>query len=195
MSRPNTKEAIIDAAEDAVIEVGASHLTLDAVAERAGISKGGLLYHFPNKDALLNAMLERLFADYQTRRAAVLESLPDSPGRELRAHILVGLSEDEIEKRSRSRKVASAIIAAAANDPKFMGTIRQHCGGIIRRIATTDGVLDSCKLVVLLAVDGLVFWELMGMCPLEPKERDQAFGALLDLADRVSAKGGARCES
>ena len=38
---------------------GAVHLTLDAVAERAGVSKGGLLYHFPSKESLLQAMVDR----------------------------------------------------------------------------------------------------------------------------------------
>ena len=34
MPRPNSKQAILDAAEAVVIEAGASRMTLDAVAER-----------------------------------------------------------------------------------------------------------------------------------------------------------------
>jgi len=30
------------------------------VAKRAGVSKGGLLYHFPNKEAMIAVLLERL---------------------------------------------------------------------------------------------------------------------------------------
>ena len=51
-------DTIIDAAEVVVAEVGAAHMTLDAVAGKAGISKGGLLYHFPTKEALLEAMIK-----------------------------------------------------------------------------------------------------------------------------------------
>lgn len=57
--RPSSRERILDAASELVRELGAARLTLDAVAERAKLSKGGLLYNFPNKDALLLAMLGR----------------------------------------------------------------------------------------------------------------------------------------
>src|SRR5215212_6184568 len=58
--RPSSRERILDAAAELVREVGAGRLTLDAVAERAGLSKGGLLYNFPTKEALLQGMLERI---------------------------------------------------------------------------------------------------------------------------------------
>ncbi|MGD9865958.1 MAG: TetR/AcrR family transcriptional regulator [Pseudodonghicola sp.] len=46
-------EAVIEVA----LEKGCAHVTLDAVAREAGISKGGLLYHFKNKAELITAML------------------------------------------------------------------------------------------------------------------------------------------
>src|SRR6185295_17915198 len=57
--RPNSRGIVLDAADALVSEVGANHMSLDAVAARAGISKGGLLYLFPSKVALLQGMLER----------------------------------------------------------------------------------------------------------------------------------------
>ena len=56
----SSKQRILQAAASVVDESGAAHLTLEAVAEAAGLSKGGLLYHFPNKRALLSGMLEYL---------------------------------------------------------------------------------------------------------------------------------------
>ena len=58
--KPVAKDAVLDAFEALLIEVGERAATLDAVAKRAGVSKGGLLYHFPNKEALISALLERL---------------------------------------------------------------------------------------------------------------------------------------
>src|SRR5215469_14026355 len=57
------RDRLLDAAERVVAESGATHLTLDAVAKSAGVSKGGLLYHFPSKEALLEGMLSRHFQD------------------------------------------------------------------------------------------------------------------------------------
>ena len=58
--KPVAREAVLDAFESLLIDVGERAATLDAVARRAGVSKGGLLYHFPNKEAMISALLERL---------------------------------------------------------------------------------------------------------------------------------------
>ena len=55
MSTPDTKTRILSAAEAIVLERGVPALTLDAVAESAGLSKGGLIYHFESKEALIRA--------------------------------------------------------------------------------------------------------------------------------------------
>src|SRR5687768_15624169 len=47
------RERILEAAERVVGDVGAARMTLEGVAQAAGVSKGGLLYHFPTKEALL----------------------------------------------------------------------------------------------------------------------------------------------
>ncbi|MFM5105912.1 TetR/AcrR family transcriptional regulator [Aeromonas dhakensis] len=41
---------------------GIAALSLNAVAYEAGVSKGGLLHHFPNKQALIFALFARLLA-------------------------------------------------------------------------------------------------------------------------------------
>src|ERR1700722_11797421 len=64
--RPSAKDDILDAAEAVVVDKGAAHLTLDAVTERAGISKGGLRYHFESKEALLAALVERQIRRYES---------------------------------------------------------------------------------------------------------------------------------
>ena len=53
-----TQQRLLDVAGELVTESGVMALTLEAVAKRAGVSKGGLLHHFPTKDALLIAVLE-----------------------------------------------------------------------------------------------------------------------------------------
>ncbi|QOR47901.1 TetR/AcrR family transcriptional regulator [Trueperella pecoris] len=58
----SAKEKLLDAFEDILIEQGESATTLDAVAKRAGVSKGGLLYHFPSKAALVDGLAGRLAA-------------------------------------------------------------------------------------------------------------------------------------
>ncbi|GAB47708.1 TetR/AcrR family transcriptional regulator [Mobilicoccus pelagius] len=56
----DTKDRILDALELVLTESGPGAATLEAVAARAGVSKGGLLYHFGGKEALFNGLLDRL---------------------------------------------------------------------------------------------------------------------------------------
>jgi AcrR family transcriptional regulator len=55
-----TRARLLGAAKAILVEQGAAHFTLEAVADAAGVSKGGLLYHFPSKAALIEGLAERL---------------------------------------------------------------------------------------------------------------------------------------
>lgn len=53
------REELLEAALAVAVESGFGRITMDAVAHRAGISKGGLLYHFHSKARLIEALLAR----------------------------------------------------------------------------------------------------------------------------------------
>ncbi|MFJ4174190.1 TetR/AcrR family transcriptional regulator [Microbacterium sp. NPDC089696] len=57
---PLARERVLDAFEKIVINDGERAATLDATAREAGVSKGGLLYHFGSKDDLVAGILDRL---------------------------------------------------------------------------------------------------------------------------------------
>lgn len=71
---PAARAKLLDAFVTILVEQGERAATLEAVATAAGVSKGGLLYHFGSKDALVDALLEHLdelaTADVETMRAA-----------------------------------------------------------------------------------------------------------------------------
>ena len=64
MPRPSRRTALLDAALTVVRRDGAAALTLDAVAAEAGVSKGGVLYHFGSKRALIDGLLERWLDEF-----------------------------------------------------------------------------------------------------------------------------------
>ncbi|GGF14611.1 TetR/AcrR family transcriptional regulator [Subtercola lobariae] len=57
---PSARDRILDSFENILINQGERTATLDAVAAEAGVSKGGLLYHFGSKEALVDGLVERL---------------------------------------------------------------------------------------------------------------------------------------
>ncbi|NUR91240.1 MAG: TetR/AcrR family transcriptional regulator [Nonomuraea sp.] len=64
------RDELLDAAEGLLCDQGSESLTLAAVAERAGVSKGGLLYHYGSKEALIKGMVERLVGEFDDLLAA-----------------------------------------------------------------------------------------------------------------------------
>lgn len=177
MARPSARDSILDAAEAIVREVGAIKLTLDAAAERASMSKGGLLYHFPTKEALLEGMLSRLLERAQERRERIYEGLEDSPGRMLRAEILVATGKDEADK-----KVGSGLLAAVANDPSLMKAVQEFHRARFQRAKKTTFDFERAALLML-AADGLVLLELLHVSPFSAAQRQALIKALLAQVD------------
>lgn len=69
---------MLDAFELLVVDGGERAATFDAVAAAAGVSKGGLLYHFPSREALVDGLIERLtgLVDDDVAR---MTTAPDGP--------------------------------------------------------------------------------------------------------------------
>jgi len=56
-----TRRRLLDAAILCLIDRGYANTTTSEVAERAGLSRGAQLYHFPRKEELLTCAVEHLF--------------------------------------------------------------------------------------------------------------------------------------
>src|SRR5271169_1029846 len=56
-----TRRRLLDAAIGCLIERGYANTTTSEIAERAGLSRGAQLYHFPKKEELLTSAVEHLF--------------------------------------------------------------------------------------------------------------------------------------
>src|SRR3712207_7648257 len=91
----STRDGILLAADRVVVEGGVSGLTLEAVAREAGISKGGLLYHFPSKEALISGMVGRLVDGFTEALGRELAREKGSAsGRWLRAYARASFADD-----------------------------------------------------------------------------------------------------
>ncbi|WP_026414740.1 TetR/AcrR family transcriptional regulator [Actinomadura oligospora] len=150
------KEALLDAAEAVLFEHGGRALTLNAVAERAGVSKGGLLYHFPNKEALVQALVARVIAEFDE----LIGSFDDGgPGSYTRAYVLATFEILTGEARAHRRWSA---ITAAATDPELAEPLNEAMGRWHKRPCGEDPD-PATAMVVRLAAEGL--WEVLSHSP------------------------------
>ena len=93
-----TRERILDAAQALILDHGYGSTTVDAVVNRAGITKGAFFHHFGSKADLARALVERYalldkqHLEQQMERAAKLASDPLQ-----QVLILIALYEEEFE--------------------------------------------------------------------------------------------------
>lgn len=169
----DTKTALLDAAAGVVRREGALALTLEAVAREAGVSKGGLLYHFRTKEALVTALIARHAERFDAAVEERTRADPEGPGRFTRAFARLTLDEDPGDQ--------AALMAAVALDPDLLAPARAAYAGWQRR-AEADGLAPGVGTLVRLAMDGLWISELLGLAPPRGADRaalERALDALL----------------
>ena len=165
-----TKQKILQAAALIVKEKGASQLTLDAVAKQAGVSKGGLLYHYSSKYALLKAMVAYLNENYER----AIEKRVKEGASWLEAYVALSFDPQysQIEE-------SAGMLAAVANDMSLLEPLAERYRVLHQQL---ENVSDpDLATIVRLAADGLWFTELFNVSPLTEERRSQILQALLTL--------------
>jgi AcrR family transcriptional regulator len=173
------RDRILEAAERGVAEVGAARLTLDGVAQSAGVSKGGLLYHFPSKETLLGALAQRYVHSMEQCMEAAKDGISeDDHSRDLKACIIGILGSDP-----RSKAMGAALLATAANDLALLEVIRARVAAYTRELAASKRVDFARAAVVTLAVDGLMMRESLRISPFTEQQRRDVVSELMKIAD------------
>ncbi len=157
-----TKRRIVDAAEEVVLRDGVARLTLDAAAAEAGLSKGGVLYHFPTRDALVAAMVDRIIEEFDRD---IEENMGDGagPGRFTRAYIRATMTPSSTGP-DREDRLGAALIAAAAAEPTLLQPLQAAADRWQSRLED-DGLDPTVATVLRLACDGLWLCDLFGLAP------------------------------
>jgi AcrR family transcriptional regulator len=83
--RNATEDAILAAAREALSEDGYGKLTIDGIARRAFTSRTNVYFYFANKRAVVDRLVQQVFADMLVAAAPYLDGPGEDPRRELRA--------------------------------------------------------------------------------------------------------------
>lgn len=128
---------------------GVASLTLDAVVKEAAISKGGLTHHFPSKDALVLALVEKLVFEFEGMVLASSEADPEPVGRYVRA-FMAALASPELVTLGR------ALLAAVALNTELLEPLRASQRRCMKRIEN-DGLPPVVACQCMLFADALWF--------------------------------------
>lgn len=170
----NKKKSLLTAASEIVKEEGVAKLTLEAVAQRAGVSKGGLLYHFPSKEALIKGMVEDWTNNYFESVIKLVNNDNKEIGKWSRAYIKSTFSDLD------NNNLNSALIAAMFINPDLLDEFRQKYDRLHTKLIN-EGI-DPVKVTIArLSMDGLWFSEIFGMATLNEGLKKQVINELLNM--------------
>lgn len=181
-----TRELVFEACNRILRRDGLTHLTLDNVADEAGLSKGGLLYHFPSKESLIEALFEYHNDKFEARLSALAEEEGDDAGAWLRAYAKASI-EQIMEPGNAS--LYKSLFAAEERYASAHQLMRRKYVDWQQQVENSG--LDPAKAtLVRLVVDGLWFLEMHHYAPPDAQLRAQIVELIMQLTnDSVQVTG------
>jgi len=130
MSRGNTRQRILDAATDLFGLRGVEAVSLDTIASDVGVAKQTLLYWFPSKDDLVQAVLVGAIEELTLGIEAAIRASTDDP-------------------LDRIDAVVRAVFRPTVRRPALLGLVRE-----VSRLPTASGerLADAVQPLVARAV-------------------------------------------
>lgn len=162
----DSRALILDAAVACLVEEGYAGASTLAVQARAGVSRGRLLHHFPNRAELLVAaaqhLITTLLAEVEQRAAALMADEPSGPERVDRAIDLMWATFQEPPFWA-----ATELWVAARTDPSLRAALRA----------------DEPRLRAAMSAVGDVIWgPEITASPLYPDVRELLFTSMRGVA-------------
>ncbi|KUZ64953.1 TetR family transcriptional regulator [Burkholderia ubonensis] len=176
------RSQLLAAASNLATRHGVQALTLDAVAERAGVTKGALQYHFANKQGLLDALFEQTVARFSGQVAERIAADPEPAGAASRAYMRTMLDQ---KNPAASTDVLRVLVASMVSEPDA----RERWSAPISELSRPDPVpLEQAATLMIcrLAADGLWLWDLLG-CQGVP---DQLRAEIVRQLERMTVDAG-----
>jgi AcrR family transcriptional regulator len=148
LRRPSKKNALLEAAIHLAAQGGVEALTIESLAEAAGVTKGGVQYHFRSKDALYEELLDYALCLFDL---ALEEKAPpgSKPGAWLHAYVDLSLGPPT----DHDKAVATLLAGIPVDDDRARPYTRFAAKWKAR--ANADGPDAATNTIVRLAADSV----------------------------------------
>lgn len=114
-----TRQRLLEAAQECLVELGWTRTTVALVAERAGVSRGAAQHHYPTREALVGAAVDYIGDVQVAELEAKVKALPEGQGRRSAVvNMLLNIYT------GRSFRAALHLWVAASTDPSLAALIK-----------------------------------------------------------------------
>ncbi|MEN6510610.1 MAG: TetR/AcrR family transcriptional regulator [Chloroherpetonaceae bacterium] len=177
-----TRENILNAANTIIRENRLEGFTLDAVAKKANVSKGGLLYHFPSKNALIEGLIDNLFLQFKNNMNERLNTNKDISAKDwMKAFITERFENVHIDPDYTIGLLATSTM----NKDLLLPVIQQYSQWQNQFEKTDDPVLAT---IIRLVTDGLILTEVfLGIRTMSDEMREKVYLRLSTSIDEMDS--------
>ncbi|MGD9861608.1 MAG: TetR/AcrR family transcriptional regulator [Pseudodonghicola sp.] len=172
------RDDILTAVEAVIREAGPAALTIEAVAEKAGISKASVLYDFKTKKQLMTAYVTRRIEAMAAQRAE------QAAGADVRCHPWLTTLLAEAAHPPSEEEISGVVLLTASmgSDDCCRAQMRGFFDTEIARIRA-EAADPRRALLAWLALHGLMSLEHLGFHRFEPPLRDDILDDIRHLVD------------
>ncbi|QXT62663.1 TetR/AcrR family transcriptional regulator [Tessaracoccus palaemonis] len=177
--RPSKRVQILDAALRVVGRDGVTAVTYESVADEAGLTKGGIVYHFPSREALLASLQQHLADQWEV---ALVEAAGAPADRLTGAQRAAAYARVAATSADRAELL---LVLEAATDPALAAPWARLMevwappapSGLPLTTQQTD------RLIAHLASDGLWVYDTITGTPLPPDVRAHLSSRIAELIE------------
>lgn len=177
--RPSSRTEILTAAMRVVDAVGGADITYESVAREAGLTKAGLMYHFPSKDALMIGVIEHVIDLWQAELCEVLAVPLEDSTLAQRVDAFVQFAGTGGVTQGEFVVFTEAVRRPRLSAP-WLEWLRAWFG-------FGEGTDATSLMLVWLAANGLWIAESTNILTVTPEQRTALLGQMADLVKEASA--------
>lgn len=170
------RQQLLEVAARLASEKGMTAVTLDAVSGASGVSKGGLLHHFPNKNTLLEALFDSLIERLDRAIEEEMRADPLPHGRFTRGYLRACLA---LRDRPEETKDWAQVTMVLLSEPQLRQRWRNWVRERSEEYVGTDSSVDAA--IVRLATDGLWLADLLDSHAMDDSAREKLVERLIEL--------------
>jgi len=163
-----TRKKIYETARQLILEHGFEHVSVDLIAEAAGVSKGTFYVHFESKDALAAALVEEYTNTVDMDYKALMAGLPENTSVDDAIILLserisdviadnIGLENIRVLYKAHLAKTVNTTPAMSYNRELYKLFAELLQTGIFRGDIRDDISVESLSRHLILAIRGIVF--------------------------------------
>jgi len=173
------RQQLLDCAARLASEHSIGAVTLDAVAAASGVSKGGLLHHFPTKASLLEAMLDSLLDRLDAAIGAQMRRDPMPHGRFTRSYLRAVL---DLRERPEETGDWAQVTLALLSEPQLRQRWRNWVEKQSEDFVGTDSSVDS--QIVRFATDGIWLADILSSHSSTAQSQQAVIDRLISLTHK-----------